>query len=600
LNDNEFIFKVGLGCNNESIDQGRSYANVTIDISQCFFSRHSLYDGNGGVIYVFGSPHSMDITNIMFYNCVCSNQGGAIYFSSSNSSLRMICANSCLCGIYKVGNFAHLLASKANQVEYLSISNCSHTTSGYNPVFLNLSYQRVDNTNSSMNNAIQVSGIQINSPSSSTSSFCTFSNNKVSDGICIFFASSSGTISMSFANIVHNNSPSIGVVFISGVGSKKMMYCIFHNNQNTLFREYQGSLELSHSFIDHSGSFSSLISESTSNNNSFTKRVTYQIQFFNSHHCYADIPLPQRTLEKSPMRSLEETIRRTNEETLVMTNKRTIDQTMRMTNKRTIDQTMVMTNDRTIDQTMRMTNDRTIDQTMGMTNKRTIDQTMRMTNKRTIDQTMGMTNKRTIDQTNRMTNDRTIDQTMRMTNDRTIDQTMRMTNKRTIDQTNRMTNDRTIDQTNRMTNDRTIDQTIDQTMRLTNDRTIDQTMRMTNDRTIDQTNRMTNDRTIDQTIDQTMRLTNDRTIDQTNRMTNDRTIDQTMGMTNDRTIVQTMSAIPTETIQRSFSPCLSRPLSTSQDQTFSPSQSIFVSSTNISLLPTSSNSNYQVLLPKRI
>jgi len=137
---------------------------------------------------------------------------------------------------------------------------------------------------------------------------------------------------MSYANIVHNNSPSSrGVVYVNGAGSKMMMYCIFKNNQNTLFCVDWGSFEVSHSFIDHSASsFSTLIAVSTSTNNSFINRITYQLQFFKSFYCNAQLPVPVPspmrtffemqtpviTLEKSPIRSLEETIRRTNEETI--------------------------------------------------------------------------------------------------------------------------------------------------------------------------------------------------------------------------------------------------------------------------------------------
>jgi len=341
LNDNETIWNFGLACENESIDQGRSYIDKSINISLCFFSRYSLYDGKGSIIYVNGGSHSMNINHSMFYNCACSNQGGAIYFDSSNSCIRMICANSCSCGDYSHGNFAYLRASLVNQVEYLSVSNCSHTTSGYYSIWIELGNQRVDNTNSSMNNVCVGSGIVISSPSSFTSLFCTFSNNKVSDYICIWFYSSSGIISMSYANIVHNNSPfQYGVVSFDGGGSRKMMYCIFHNNQNILFCVSGGSLEMYHSFIDHSASFSRSTSVSTSNNNSFTIRITYQLQFFNSIHCNADIPLidstPVITFEKSPIRSLEYTIRRTNEETSRITYERTIDQTNRETPKETI------------------------------------------------------------------------------------------------------------------------------------------------------------------------------------------------------------------------------------------------------------------------
>jgi len=290
LNDNEIIYNLGLGCESESIDQGRSYVDKNIDISNCFFSRSSSYSGDGGVIYVNGGSYSMNINCSMFNNCVCSLYGGAIYFISSNSCLRMICANSCSCGAYYYAHFARLQASQVNQVEYLSVSNCSHTTSGYYSIWLSSGNQRVDNTNSSMNNANQVSGISIISPSSFTSSHSTFSNNKVSNSICIYFLSTS-EISMSYANIVHNNSPySHGVVTVFEA-FPKMMYCIFKNNQNTLFYVYEGSLEVSHSFIDHSGSFSTSTSVSTSNNNSFTKGETFFIEFLGSKYCMIPIVL---------------------------------------------------------------------------------------------------------------------------------------------------------------------------------------------------------------------------------------------------------------------------------------------------------------------
>jgi len=105
LNDNEIICNVGLGCECESIDQGRSYVDKNINISNCFFSRYSSYSGDGGVIYVNVGSYSMNVNYSMFYNCVCSSYGGAIYFYSSNSYLRMICANSCSCGDSYVGHF---------------------------------------------------------------------------------------------------------------------------------------------------------------------------------------------------------------------------------------------------------------------------------------------------------------------------------------------------------------------------------------------------------------------------------------------------------------------------------------------------------------
>ena len=128
---------------------------------------------------------------------------------------------------------------------------------------------------------------------------------------------------MSYANIVHNNSPyDYGVVYVYGVlyslggpqlglkGSGKMMYCIFKNNHNYLFCVYQGSLEVYHSFINHSASFSRSTSVSKYNN-SLTNTITYQLQFFNDLYCNADIPLIQRSLEETVRETLKETQRET-------------------------------------------------------------------------------------------------------------------------------------------------------------------------------------------------------------------------------------------------------------------------------------------------
>jgi len=279
------IWGVGLGCEQENLSQGRSYFNISIDISDCFFSRSSEYSGDGGVIYMKDGSYSLRINYSIFYECTCSSDGGAIFFISSNSAIRMTCANRCCASSY--GHFAYLYDLEANQIEFLSVSYCSHTTSGHHLIYLQSGIQRADFTNSSINNAYMFSGICISSPFSYTSTYCTFSNNNVSNSRCIHLYSNSGTMVMSSANIVHNNSPSdYGVICIDGGGTMDMLYCIFQNNQNYLFYVNSGYLEVSHSFIDHSSSsFSSSTSVSTSTNNSFIKMQTYGIGYSGSHIC---------------------------------------------------------------------------------------------------------------------------------------------------------------------------------------------------------------------------------------------------------------------------------------------------------------------------
>ena len=91
----------------------------------------------------------------------------------------------------------------------------------------------------------------------------------------------------------------------------QMMYCIFDLNQNVLFCVYGGSLEVSHSFISLTGALSVSTAVSIANNNSFSKRQTYQIQFFNSYYCNTDIPI--RTMEATLGVTSQETPQRTYE-----------------------------------------------------------------------------------------------------------------------------------------------------------------------------------------------------------------------------------------------------------------------------------------------
>ena len=104
---NDIIWGVGFGCESENIDEGRSYVDKNINISDCFFSRYLTYSGDGGVIFVSGSSYFLDIKFSMFYNCLCFNQGGVMFFYSANSCLRMICANRCSCEAEANSHFAY-------------------------------------------------------------------------------------------------------------------------------------------------------------------------------------------------------------------------------------------------------------------------------------------------------------------------------------------------------------------------------------------------------------------------------------------------------------------------------------------------------------
>jgi len=301
-----------VGLDSLSLNQARLHFEIDFSVSHCTFFRSTQYSGEGGVIYVFGGSYAMNISYSMFFYCSCNSHGGAICFSSTNSSIKYICASKCYCRAADnyYGQFAFITATISINVEYLSLSNCSYTFSGEAPLRIDKGNQRVDNTNSSMNYAFEVSGIGIWCPSSLASSYCTYSNNKVSNGFCVYLYTNFGTIS--YTNIVHNNSPVGGVVVNDGGGSPKFYYCIFDMNQNTLFCVASGGLEVSHSFISLTGALSGSIAVSIANNNSLSKKQTYQVQFFNSFYCNTDIPL--RTIEGTIGETPKETLQRTYED----------------------------------------------------------------------------------------------------------------------------------------------------------------------------------------------------------------------------------------------------------------------------------------------
>jgi len=310
LDDGVFLGLVSLM--EESFTQTRLHFETSFEINYCSFNRMTQYLDNGGVIYIADGSYSMSLSNSMFYNCSSSGHGGAIFFNSTYSTIQRICANRCSAraDANHFGHFAYLKATQINQVLFLSISFCTHIKSGECPIYLLSGSQKVDNTNSSMNNAAYNSAIGFCAPSSFTSTHCTFSNNNVSRWVCLYFFQNSGT--MSYANIVSNNSPDgYGVVYLSGGGSPKLYYCVFDMNENTLFNVVNGSLEVSHSFIALTGALSVSTAVSIANNNSFSKRQTYQIQFFNSYYCNTDIPI--RTIEATLGVTSQETPQRTYE-----------------------------------------------------------------------------------------------------------------------------------------------------------------------------------------------------------------------------------------------------------------------------------------------
>ena len=263
-------------CGVISNDQERYLEQTFVNISGCFFSKINVFDGPGGAIYI-NNGNNMYISYTAFSNIHSTSTGGAIYYQSSISVLKMLCAYKCSSPYC---HFGYIEASSINYIEYLSMALCSEFQAGVHPLLFYSGEQRLLSTNSSLNGAHQSSGIDIDSPSSiSTFFYCTFSNNKAADSICIHLYGNSATLS--YFNIVHNNSPiQLGVVYV-GAGSYTLSYCIISHNRDTLL---YGSIDIFHSFISHLGI------TSNTNNNSLVMKSTYQFKFYNTKRCHANNP----------------------------------------------------------------------------------------------------------------------------------------------------------------------------------------------------------------------------------------------------------------------------------------------------------------------
>jgi len=263
-------------CVEESVSQGRSYVNSNANISNCFFIRTSQLSGNGGVININGGSYHLDIVFSIFYGCSCQSEGGAICFNSLFCKMKAICASRC---IASAEHFAYISSSTNISLNLLSITACCYVTNGNYPLFIYLSHQSYENSNSSMNHASQTSGICIHSPLSFLSIYCTVSNNNAYNGICINTNANTGI--MKYANIVHNNSPlKYGVFYNSG--SFALQNCIINQNRNTLFYMNSGSITVTNSFVSHLGV------TMTQNNNTNTIIPTYILQYYKTANCHAD------------------------------------------------------------------------------------------------------------------------------------------------------------------------------------------------------------------------------------------------------------------------------------------------------------------------
>jgi len=248
-----------LSCLNGIIASGRSYyaSSEYIVVSECFFSRTSVFNGNGGVICIEGTGN-LNASSCVFYKCCVSqslsNMGGAIFFSARSIMLDKVCGQ--YCTSYH-GHFAWIASQDGfdNHVYYGTISKCSDQFTYYCPFRIMKGKQVFLNTNITSNGAKEVPGTTYSGATSLSVSYSTFAANHASHSRIIeLYGDSSILRSLSFINIIGNTQTEnlFGIVYGDYSGQCSISNSIFQSNSNTLFYIKVGSMSILDCNIAHS------------------------------------------------------------------------------------------------------------------------------------------------------------------------------------------------------------------------------------------------------------------------------------------------------------------------------------------------------------
>jgi len=294
-------------CFNSYVVGPTHYNSEDFNIDGCYFIMFSTKDGdegNGGVIYFKDSENAkrMSIRSSGFYNASSRVLGGAIYYQSQYVSLYMVCGNSCFSGD---SHFAILITTNGG-INFLSISECSKNKIGKNYMYMKTGDIPLENSNVSKNSIRYHEGIKIESKKVVLLKYCSF----VRNNMCMYFyvyifqfeytESNFGMIT--YSNFINNdpNQDSNGAVIRVFDKWMNITESVFYQNNYVLLKSNK-ILNLVKCSIDHS--YSKTISGSyfTSIDCTFGISNTFQIRFYQTYNCHADIPIPLETPGSTPL-----------------------------------------------------------------------------------------------------------------------------------------------------------------------------------------------------------------------------------------------------------------------------------------------------------
>jgi len=253
-----------IGClSDDSRYINSNFAGIS-NISGCFFTRTFLYNGNGGVISITATGFNLNVENSIFYDCGVTEIAGAIYFTSSGSVLKNVCARKCYAntGVGKGCQFCRIetLESGKNDLNVVSFVYCPDSQAierSYSTYIIN-GIQKWNSLNGSNCYLLHICSRTYN-PNSFSDIFSTYCNNRMKLVTAYHFSYGSNTRASSYINIINNtqDTDSSGIVHLETSGVFSISHSVCSNNNKFLFTS-TGTLIVTNSIVSHSSS--SLIS----------------------------------------------------------------------------------------------------------------------------------------------------------------------------------------------------------------------------------------------------------------------------------------------------------------------------------------------------
>ena len=252
----KFLFFFSLNCINTTTftENLRAFTNSAndLEISYCYFSRSTTFNGYGGVIYMKDISLNLYIHDCIFEFCSSLNGGGAIYIlCSSNGEFIMnkVCSHHCFTTLngYAPGQFLWTFTSnsKKNDLHLSSTLKCAHNNdiNRYYSIVFERGNQNITFLNSTNNYCLLYSSFGSYISYTLTMKFNNFYNNTSSESVCIEFLGSNSLNSLEFSNIINNKilSNNRGILSVTNNGNHYINFCILLNNNGYLFNYISGS-----------------------------------------------------------------------------------------------------------------------------------------------------------------------------------------------------------------------------------------------------------------------------------------------------------------------------------------------------------------------